>query len=944
MIDPMANLDMEKKMGFGMKDVDDFLERAKDVEQKINDIKSGKISVEQLEREREQEEREKAEAAAAKAKRLADIERRRVEREAKEKVEEHARWWEGADVLYPIDNDEVLDDSVQNAAGETARDTALRKYENDYGHWSKWTPSDPASLEEQQELERKKTEKENAEFEKNNKDFCDNFIADQKKREKSNAKKDETAGGKRLKGNRYFKARKFDEALKLYRESLSVRPYEKATLLNVAQVYLKKRAWDDALEFCNRAVRIGRRGGADFHAKALSRRATAYSSRKHEGDLREAVNDLKKAMALLQESESKASQQSLSLIMEQFEQATQALRDEASESIVAEKLDKLPPPPPKKSKEEESAELLKQLRELSTKEDPLSDLLKGEGDGDSLRAVEEAIKESCCDDALPKLAGALRSSPDARVLCRVRGGVSMLLRRLGAEAPKDAGAIDQIATGGFDLDDAAAVDVDARTTSVELVDEPKAGLVLSALAAAVREEPKSKVVAIDGGALAIAVKYLADTAAGSAAEARAAACELCAELAGSDGAAPQAVQALLKNEALLSNLSRCCGAGAAAFSSKATAALRLPKAAGAAHAARCLRDLAAVNHGPLLSVEPCVVETLGALMRGASKLKPTPPGEDLLGAIGNPDVLCSAIAGEAVGYACFGLAHLAKDAKARKRFGVAVTGDAKATPIGVCVAVAADAKHPTDTRGAALVAAANACFECKEATAACEAAGGVAETFKLLKSNCDHEVKARAAGLLARLTTAPGSRGAATLRSAPGAPASLAQAAAAAAARTDEWAAIERDNVVRALAGVLQGKDTTPETINEFLKRKGYELVLAQLPEPKRDLGAITAQSVCQTPSDPPSANCAGNAAKIVLSALNSSDAEVRGAVADTLIKREGLERLVCALANYKEITVRKNCAVTLAKAMAARPAAKERVRELRGIEMITTLGDKLTS
>merc|ERR1719163_1114352 len=211
-------------------------------------------------------------------------------------------------------------------------------------------------------------------------------------------------GGKRLKGNRYFKARKFDEALKLYRESLAVRPYEKATLLNVAQVYLKKRAWDDALEFCNRAVRIGRRGGADFHAKALSRRATAYSSRKSKGDLQEAVNDLKKAMALLQESESKASQQSLSLIMEQFEQATQALRDEASESIVAEKLDKLPPPPPKKSKEEESAELLKQLQDLATKDDPLGEMLKGEGDGDSLRAVEDSIKEACSDDALPKLA------------------------------------------------------------------------------------------------------------------------------------------------------------------------------------------------------------------------------------------------------------------------------------------------------------------------------------------------------------------------------------------------------------------------------------------------------------------------------------------------------------------------------------------------------------
>ena len=145
----------------------------------------------------------------------------------------------------------------------------------------------------------------------------------------------------------------------------------------------------------------------------------------------------------------------------------------------------------------------------------------------------------------------------------------MLLRRLGAEPLHDAGAIDQIETGGFDLDDAAAVDVDARTTPVKLVDEPKAGLVLSALAAAVREEPKSKVVAIDGGALAVAVKYLADTSAGSAAEARAAACELCAELAGSDGAAPQAAQALLKNEAILAHLSRCCGAGAAAFSGKA---------------------------------------------------------------------------------------------------------------------------------------------------------------------------------------------------------------------------------------------------------------------------------------------------------------------------------------------------------------------------------------
>ena len=86
-------------------------------------------------------------------------------------------------MLYPIDNDEVLDDSVQNAAGETAQDIAMRKYENDYGRWRRW--SEPRVYRGAAGgRERKKTEKENADFKKNNKDFCDNFIADQKNRKR----------------------------------------------------------------------------------------------------------------------------------------------------------------------------------------------------------------------------------------------------------------------------------------------------------------------------------------------------------------------------------------------------------------------------------------------------------------------------------------------------------------------------------------------------------------------------------------------------------------------------------------------------------------------------------------------------------------------------------------------------------------------------------------
>lgn len=53
------------------------------------------------------------------------------------------------------------------------------------------------------------------------------------------------------------------------------------------------------------------------------------------------------------------------------------------------------------------------------------------------------------------------------------------------------------------------------------------------------------------------------------------------------------------------------------------------------------------------------------------------------------------------------------------------------------------------------------------------------------------------------------------------------------------------------------------------------------------------------------------------------------------------LERLVALLANSQEIAVRKNVAIVLAKSMKDE-AAKERVRELRGIEMLMHLGPQL--
>ena len=103
-----------------------------------------------------------------------------------------------------------------------------------------------------------------------------------------------------------------------------------------------------------------------------------------------------------------------------------------------------------------------------------------------------------------------------------------------------------------------------------------------------------------------------------------------------------------------------------------------------------------------------------------------------------------------------------------------------------------------DTRGAALVAAARL-FACRRPARASGEASPV--TFKLLEIG-DHEVKARAAGLLARFNGAPAP--AAPPHERAGRPRGRAGTAAAAARRI--VASIERDNVVRALAGVLQAR------------------------------------------------------------------------------------------------------------------------------------------
>ena len=448
------------------------------------------------------------------------------------------------------------------------------------------------------------------------------------------------------------------------------------------------------------------------------------------------------------------------------------------------------------------------------------------------------------------------------------------------------------------------------------------------------------------GALAAVAARLDDDAKDASAEAlgcRAAACEVAAELAAVDYASKNAVAAVAADAAVVAGLARACAAVATKRGDV------LAKLAGAAHAARALRDLADEQADALLEVDPCCVDALATCLREALKHPKTTAGAGPLAAIADPTQLGAAIAGECVDYAGAALAQIARRPAARPRYAVAVKGEtaASATPCGILLKSTREAASER-AKATALVGVTNACLgdEGKGCLKATEAAGGVAEAFALVraKATFDVEARARAAGLLARLATAGGHDGAAarTLRAAPKALGQLAAAVDAAGKRDDAWAALERDHLVRALAGVL-GSEKKPASVRAFLDCGGYATLIRAMPEPRTDLGRVTAQSVVQTPLRPGTAHGAGNAAKVLLAALSNEDAATRTAVADGVVEVGGVERLVCSLAHFKDLSVRKNCAVALAKVMAARPESKDRVRELRGIEMITTLGDKLT-
>ena len=213
---------------------------------------------------------------AQKAKARQELEDRKAAQRAKDKAAERDKWWRGAEYLREKDEEGGAADVVE-IEGHSFPKRAVRPYvdrdANDYSNWDSWVqkPDDPVSLEDMQRQQAEVDVLKDAEFEKANPEFCTNFKDDMEKRREATVKKANAAERNKELGNRLFRKRKYAEARTRYEEALQDAPWTIPILTNLAQCHLKLKTFEDAIEYCDRAVYL-----RPDCVKALSRRAKAW--------------------------------------------------------------------------------------------------------------------------------------------------------------------------------------------------------------------------------------------------------------------------------------------------------------------------------------------------------------------------------------------------------------------------------------------------------------------------------------------------------------------------------------------------------------------------------------------------------------------------------------------------------------------------------------------
>lgn len=294
-------LNLERRTGVKNEDIDAFIVKANAVDEAIRGMRDGTvdpatIKIDGIDCDTMEVKEEKERKRLI---RRAELEREAEELRIKRKEEERNKWWVGVDLFINHSDESTTSvDDIDKAELEIR--IRKERYSMNYSRWNQWTPTDPVSLKEMKEQEEEEDKKRNDQFEKNNSEWCNQYLSDIEERDKATAKKKQNSANFKLKGNKFFKAKNYTEALDKYMEALMLTPYDgTAIVTNIAQAHIKLGQFEDALEFLERAVKVDPK-----NIKAYSRKAFVLSECLPER-LEEAVQWAERAFLLDEEHTNK---------------------------------------------------------------------------------------------------------------------------------------------------------------------------------------------------------------------------------------------------------------------------------------------------------------------------------------------------------------------------------------------------------------------------------------------------------------------------------------------------------------------------------------------------------------------------------------------------------------------------------------------------------------
>jgi len=229
----------------------------------------------------------------------------------------------------------------------------------------------------------------------------------------------------------------------------------------------------------------------------------------------------------------------------------------------------------------------------------------------------------------------------------------------------------------------------------------------------------------------------------------------------------------------------------------------------------------------------------------------------------------------------------------------------------------------------ALAGLMNACLEPTMAVredlfraGACDVMLSILSAKPELRKRIPQEIWSRAAGLVSRLVNYPEAREYLSYSEKAGI------VSTALLSTSDQG---EREHLVRILAALIDG--TNARTL---LDHDSVRSLTRCLPEPRKDIGSVvTAETVSLPPHQKISDVFAVSITKCLIHAVDSP-------YCSSFCDELGPERMVSLLANSKDGPVRKNAAIIIAKIVKGGGAVADRIRALRGMEMILQMGNRL--